>query len=379
MNFAVSHGLFFGIVVRVGIITLIDEQVAREATDLLADWGSDLRVTASQIVRWRSMDLFQLPDGPRKGRGNTRQYRSNAPEVAAKFAIALSQVRDIDEAMLSVFVDGVDVGTEGIKASYDRVFRWAGVKLERARLNKRKPTMIGADGGGRSLSPDVRRSLLEVFTGREPSDPDWSERAVEQLAGREALDLFRADEGGLTRLTQVMGQLSFSTLRRTARNASVADLVWASDAANTLLQYSVTLSQLHDVTNPGTTPAALVTLANVGRVLRKVGVSTKLGVALLAPALLVMIATPERRANLDDAVNACKRELPRMDAILALAETLPQETRSCLGPGGATALALLPTDEREALSATIRKWIDQHPMAASLLEQSTPSEPNQKT
>jgi hypothetical protein len=358
----------------VGIITAADEQVANDATDRLANWGLDLRVTASQVVRWRAMDLFQLPDGPRKGRGNTRQYRPDAPEVAAKFAIALSQVRDIDEAMLSVFVDGVDVGSDGIKASYDHVFTWAGGKLEKMRRSNRKPSMVGAGGGGRKISPDVRRSLLEVFSGRLPADPDWSERAVEQLAGVEAVDHFQAQEGGLTRLTQIMGQLSFSTLRKTARNATVSDLAWASDAANTLVGYSVSLSRLHDATSADSAPTPLLILANIGRVLRKLGISTKLGIALLAPALLMMIASPEARANFDTAVNACKREIPRMEAILALTQALPESSRSCFGPGGAAALAVLPSSEREALSAQIKKWINQHPDEAAALfdQQSSP-------
>jgi hypothetical protein len=344
-----------------GVITLADEEVAIDASNLLLKWHKPIRVTPSQIVRWRSIDLFEVPDGPRRGRGNLRKYPANAPEVAARFALALAEVRDADEAILMSFVDEVGVGPIGLASAYGHVFTWAERKLEKIRISSKRTKFfshLGISGGVSSITGDV---LLDTFAGHGPSHSDLSRHVLDDLFGPGSADAFGEGDEGLSRLTQLMGKLSFSTLRRTAQRASLSDLAWATSVARICLDYAAALSQMFDATSVEGANPTLLLLGNIGRAMRKLGVSRKLGVAMVAPAILLMAAGDYGRDQLNIGAAQCALEIPRIRATIALAEALPERWRPCFGPGGMAQFATLPTEDQAELKERVLKWVAEFP------------------
>jgi hypothetical protein len=344
-----------------GVITLADQQVAIEASTLLVKWHKSIRVTPSQVVRWRSIDLFEVPEGPRRGRGNLRKYPANAPEVAARFALALADVRDADEAILMSFVDEVGVGPVGLASAYGHVFTWAERKLEKVRMSSKRTKFfshLGIDGGVSQITGDV---LLDSFAGHGLTHPELSRHILDDLFGPGSADAFDEGDEGVSRLTQLIGKLSFSTLRRTAQRASLNDLAWAIGVARTCLDYAAALSQMFDATSVEDANPTLLLLANVGRAMRKIGVSRKLGIAMVAPAILLMASGDYGRDQLNIGVAQCASEIPRIRATIALAEALPERWRPCFGPGGMAQFATLPIEDQAELKEQVLKWVAEFP------------------
>ena len=93
------------------MITPIDEEVAGQASDLLFKWSSALTVTATQIVRWRSVGVFDLPSGPGGDGGNWRQYPADAGYVAARFRLVVERTNSLDEALLVAMTEGLGRAT----------------------------------------------------------------------------------------------------------------------------------------------------------------------------------------------------------------------------------------------------------------------------
>ena len=88
---------------------------------------------------------------------------------------------------------------------------------------------------------------------------------------------------------------------------------------------------------------------------------------MLAPAILILTANQERRARLDEAVESCRSELPKLQALVPLVAALPESLRPCLGFGGVAVLATLPEAERDMLKVLVLSWLADHPVEAQVL------------
>jgi hypothetical protein len=137
---------------------------------------------------------------------------------------------------------------------------------------------------------------------------------------------------------------------------------------NSMIEYVETLSEFFDLTSSdGAQPLALV-LANLGRSARRSKVSRGVANAIVAPALLLMFANePSGRHNFEQTLTACRKELPRMKAVVALARDMPPEVRPYLGPAGAAAFDAQSEGVRGRMKALVSPWLEAHPDEASVL------------
>ena len=108
----------------------------------------------------------------------------------------------------------------------------------------------------------------------------------------------------------------------------------------------------------------MASLGNRWRTKRPIG---EFGLALLAPALLLMTAGPEGRGPLTEAAEGCSKEIPKLRAMSAAAADLPEKWRRSMGPGGATVLARFPEGEAADLLAQLRQWLADHPDEAKVV------------
>jgi hypothetical protein len=349
-------------------VTPVDERVAAEATELLVQWGhSDLSVTGSQIVRWRSADVFELPPGPRQGRGNLRQYQPNAAEVAARFAIVLSRSASLDEAVLSAMSRDVDVAHDGVTTAFDHfVYRWLPM-LQRAK----KPTLRRSErfaflGPRQAIDLSVRNAMLDLTTDREPTNPIWAELVVERFAGPEAVGYYE-EAGDMDRLRSFLKNLSLVALRRAVRDSSQQDLRWAAKTSRTLMEYARAVSDYFDATGRESSDPKHRIMARYGRTLRRLRISDDLGLAFLAPAVLLFLPNKNARRDLALTSEALGRELPVLRTLTSAARDFPEKWRPCLGPGGLAVFAALHQDEADAVLRQLREWLDVHPEGATLV------------
>ena len=225
-------------------ITLADQDVAAAATKVLAELGrSDLDVSATQVVRWRLAGLFELPEGPRRGRGNLRRYPDDAAQVAAQFRILLEDTPKIDEALLLAYASGLDVGIDGVRAGIVRFIRNATPRLQRAKHPTKRSERFTLPGPRQPYDDVTRQAALDLIMDREPLVPDWPELIINRIGTPEAAEHFR-ETGGLERVGEVIRRVSFAGISRMVRDASAADLRWAADTAKVLIDYVQEVSRL---------------------------------------------------------------------------------------------------------------------------------------
>ena len=206
------------------IVTAADEAVAREATQLLAAAGSDQVVTGSQIVRWRLAGVFELEEPGRRGRGNTRTYPESAGEVAAHFARALAEDRNLDQAMLSSFASGVQISRPGLQAAYEHLFRWMHAQLERSQTRRLKGKVPGATGDATGAHANQLFDTMRRVLSRGELSAQGASSLVTHLAGPEAEEYLAADDGDTSHLMQLLESLSLGALRQAVKKASQSDL-----------------------------------------------------------------------------------------------------------------------------------------------------------
>ena len=199
------------------IVTKADEQVAEDASKLLAERASEVVVSGSQIVRWRAADLFDLPEGPRQGRGNIRRYPANAAEVAAEFALVLSENRKIDEALLTAFANGTDVAHHGLINAYEHYLEWLSKRLRRARARQRRPVRIGPPDSPGAVSSLATTAMMDLFAGNSPINPTEAEAeaVIEHMASSEGLELLKEGDGLSITPVELLSHLSLDLLRKT--------------------------------------------------------------------------------------------------------------------------------------------------------------------
>lgn len=349
-------------------MTETDEAVASEATRILASQGSNLVVTGSQVVRWRLADIFDVDENGRMGRGNTRTYPPNAPDVAAHFARALAEDRNLNQATLASFASGVEVARPGLQTAYARFFGWMERQLQKSRERQVNVRIPGAATEASGASARRLTDAVQKVMGGEELSPELMSEVVRHIAGPEGLEHLLARDGDASELVSSMKNLSISALRQTVKTSSQSDLTWAIASITALFEYVQTLSEFFDLTSAeGAQPLALV-LANLGRTARKSKVSRGVANAIIAPALLLMVAhEPSKRRNFEETVAACRRELPRLRAVVALAEDMPPEVRPFLGPAGAAAFDAESEEVRVRLKALVQPWIEAHPDEAAIL------------
>jgi hypothetical protein len=346
-------------------VTEPDEIVALAATMLLSTWGrGDLSVSGSQVVYWRQAGLFEIPSGHRTGRGNTRRYPDNAAEIAAKFRLILESNKNIDEALLAAFADGLDVGTSGIQTAFRHTRYKLLPKIKKARLpNKRSERLTFP--GPRSAVKDLDESIvIDLMLDSEPMYPPWVDRLMDRFGGREVIEYFRHFDG-LERLRDELRLVSFAGLMRTVREAPREDLQWAMGVGNTFVEYAMAVSELYGLTGSMDADLGNRAIAALGSALEKAVVATGVQKAFLAPALLLFSSDPSTRDRLNEAAEQCRQELPIVTATANLAAELRESWRPCLGPGGLAKFASLADDEAFELLTSVRSWLDRHPEEAA--------------
>lgn len=349
------------------IVTPADEAVARAATQLLAVAGSDQLVTGSQIVRWRLAGVFDLDEPGRRGRGNTRTYPENAGEIAAHFAQALAEDRNLDQAMLSSFANGVQIARPGLLVAYEHLFRWMSIQLEKSQTKRVKVKVPGAAGDATGARANqLFHAMRNVLSGGELTAQGAS-TLVSHLAGPEGEEYLVARDGDTSHLMELLKSLSLSALRQAVKKATQSDLAWAVSSMDSMVEYIVTLSEFFDLTSSdGAQPIAVV-LANLGRTARKSKLSRGVASAVAAPALLLAANTASGRRQFDEGLAACKNELPRLKAIVALARDMPPDVRKYLGITGGAAFEVQSEEVRERLKGLVSAWLDGHPDEKAVL------------
>ncbi len=172
---------------------------------------------------------------------------------------------------------------------------------------------------------------------------------------------------GISRIHDALSNLALVALWRRVRESSREDLAWASDVSRSMIEYTLELSRFTELTGTAGQGPTNRALAQVGKKLRQVGVSYELGLALLAPAVLIFLPSRSERKQLSESADFCREQIPHLNALTEVAAELPEQWRPCIGAGGLAAFARLPKEEADDLLAHIRGWLDSHPEAASVI------------
>jgi len=342
------------------VITPIDEEVAERASKLLVEWGSTLSVSATQVIRWRSARVFELPPGPRQGRGHLRQYPDNAGYVAARFRLVVERTDSLDEALLVAMTEGLDVSHAGISDSFGRIVLKVLPRLRQARSPKKRSQRFTLPAPHEPDEVIARDAILDFTTDIGPSHPIQTEALIHRLSGSDTVEYLR-QTGGVSRIHGALQNLAFVSLRNKVRDSSREDLRWAAELSRTVLEYAHVLSEFSELTGSERQSPLHRAISQVGTKLRQVRVSYDLGLAFLTPAILIFISNRSDRRQLDDVAKSCRREIPRLKAMTEIAAELPEHWRPCIGAGGLAAFARLPEEEADELLARVRQWLDAHP------------------
>jgi hypothetical protein len=348
----------------VPVITTVDLEVAEQASKLLTEWGSVLRVSATQIVRWRSVGVFDLPSGPRRGRGHLRQYPEHAADLAARFRLVVERTDSLDEALLVAMTEGLEVSHEGIADSFGHLAGNAVRRLMLAKSPKKRSQRFTFPGPHEPNGGIARDAMLGFTTGTGHSHSLQTEALIERLSGPDALQYLQENEG-ISRIHDALSNLALVALWRKVRESSREDLAWASNVSRSMIEYALALSSFTELTGIAGQGPMNRALAQVGKRLRQVGVSHELGLAFLAPAVLIFLPSRAERKQLSESAESCRKVLPSLRALTEVATDLPEDWRPCIGAGGLAVFARLPKNEADDLLACVREWLDTHPDATN--------------
>ncbi len=209
-------------------------------------------------------------------------------------------------------------------------------------------------------------------------NPTWAEALLGRFGGQEAVDYFN-DIDGMDRLREELKSASLVAIRRAARQSSRDELRWGARTARTVTDFARVVSEYYDVTGREGSDVRHRILAHIGRVLRRTRISDGVGVAFLAPAIMLMAPTGKARQELSAVCDDFAKELPKLRAVISAARDLPQESRTFLGPGGLADLAGRPESTVNEVLRQLREWLSSHPEEAKLvvLQEVPTSDPEQ--
>lgn len=358
-----------------------DAQLAADATRRLAEQGHpELAVTIDQIERWRKVaDALPIDPASRSGgRGRRVRYLSGAPEVAAALALALSEDRNLDVAVLRAFGRGAPVAEAGLRAAVQHYLGDVEHKAERAWQRRFDPRSeipwrqrLPVPESRRSGASLVTDGALAVLLGSKPV-PGIPSTALmaEGFFGAEAGDVVAQSRA----MRLVLGRMSLAWLRRGAQHLPLESWEAGAAFADAMLRWLDLVGRLEVFTG-----ARFPKQQRLGSVVgllvearRRLGLGALpagVDVALLGLGLgLVTHGSSKRTRSMRELTGALAVELPRYAAGVAAAEALPERWRPAFGfASGPAFIAALPTKEREALMGQFRRWLDGHPDEAAVL------------
>lgn len=369
-----------------------DQEVAELATKHLADAGrADLAITGDEVQGWcrRGVLPRPRPRGLGQGKGSRAVYASGTDAVAATaaaFKLALDRESKhgreklFQRAMLAV---ATRVGVADHDAFVDAAVDVVGgliVRARRARRPRKRSEQVSIPGrrepndalvvdtaldmlcfdpvGRHDLHPDLRTLPLRLNYG-QLDDP--MEAVTKRLGGSVDVVQMR-DKDKRSLFGRVLLSLGLAALRRKARDVSAEEWRWGVQVARSIGEYGATHRELLAETNGGAPVALSDSLSAMSRVLAESGrvFSDDLIVALGALAFLVATPTRSLHRRLDRFAAACRAELPRLRAHLAMARAFDTADRRYLGLGGAVALEQSPESVREAWCSKARHWLAEH-------------------
>lgn len=382
-------GLFFYSACRVwrtGILWVMvlddpDAQLAADATRRLAEQGHpELAVTSDQIARWRKVaDALPIDPASRGGgRGRRVRYLSGASEVAAALALALSEDRNLDVAVLRAFGRGAPVAEAGLRASAQHYLRDVEDKAKRA-WQRRFAPRSEVPWRQRLPIPESRRSdAALVSDGALAALLDHEPLLGTQGMAVMAEGFFGAEAGDVVAQSRamrlVLRRMSLAWLRSGAKHLPLEAWEGGATFADAMLGWLDLVGRLEVLTG-----ARFPKQQRLGSVVgllvearRRLGLGALpagVDVALLGLGLGLMThGSRKRTRSMGELTGALSVELPRFAAMVAAVEALPERWRPAFGfANGPVFIAALPTKEREALMAHVRRWLDGHPDEATVI------------
>ncbi len=358
-----------------------DAQLAADATRRLAEQGHpELAVTVDQVVRWRKVaDALPIDPASRKGgRGCRVRYLSGAPEVAAELALALSEDRNLDVAVLRAFGRGAPVAEAGLRAAAHHYLYEVERKVEGAwkhRFVQRSEVpwrrRLAFPASRRSDALVVSDAALATLLGEEPLRGTQGVAVMaDGFFGAEAGDVVAESRA----MPLVLRRMSLAVLRRGARSLPLKTWEAGAAFADVMLRWLDLVGCLEVLTGArfprqqrlGSVVGVLIEVRRrLGRGVLPAGVD----VALLGLGLgLITHGSRRRTRSMRELTDTLYAELRRYAAVVAAVEALPERWRPAFGfASGPVFIATLPTNEREALVAQFRGWLDGHPDEAAVL------------
>lgn len=362
-----------GIVVPVDY-TEDDIRTAKLATELLAEQGyPDLSVSTEQLVRWRQKaDAIPVRGSRRGGRSQRVHYMPSAPAVAAGLALALSEDRDLDRAVLDVFGNDLPVPEKAVRAAYVHALQkqegsvrkgWARRFEKRSDLPRSLRTPVPHPHQGDAWM--ISDTVLSVLIGETPLTGNVGAGvAIEELLG----ELAPTDAGDKQRMVDLLGCLKLAAVRRTAAKGNMDRIAESCAHVRSLVGYAEAMGELCRITDGKVSTIAGpdgILLAFSGW-LASLSVFRRQGVNMALWGLIFEVVGTDAggRRQLEERAEAAIPLTGQCIAVTALAESLPDNWRPALAPvTGSVYLATLPQGERDELADTIRRWRLANPTA----------------
>ena len=135
----------------------------------------------------------------------------------------LETQNNFDQAILSGFSNGLDVGTEGLTKAFWHLTIKAAPKLRQALNPTKRSERLKLPGPKTPDNELARSSMLDLMLDRDPMNPRWSEALLKRFGGDDAVEFFQEDEAS-GRIREELRLLSFRSIWGAVKAMSREDL-----------------------------------------------------------------------------------------------------------------------------------------------------------